>query len=63
MTFRPLIPLVLATAVLAAAPFAAQAQSQAAAPSAVMQGESPSKLVLDNRQRVLSTLESRRAEF
>ena len=64
MTFRPLIPLVLASAVLAAAPFAAQAQAPAANPAAAaMQGESPSKLVLDNSQRVLSTLESRRAEF
>ena len=64
MTFRPLIPLVLASAVLAALPFAAQAQAQAAPPAAAsMQGESPSKLVLDNSQRVLSTLESRRAEF
>src|SRR5690606_10497721 len=65
MTFRPLIPLALASAVLAAAPFAAHAQSaQAAGPAAAtMQGESPSKLVLDNSQRVLSTLDARRAEF
>ena len=64
MTFRPLIPLVLASAVLAALPLAAQAQAQPAKPAATaMQGESPSKLVLDNSQRVLSTLESRRAEF
>ena len=64
MTFRPLIPLVLASAVLAALPLAAQAQAQPAKPAAAaMQGESPSKLVLDNSQRVLSTLESRRAEF
>ena len=65
MTFRPLIPLVLASAVLAAAPFTAHAQSaQAAGPAvATMQGESPSKLVLDNSQRVLSTLDARRAEF
>ena len=59
---RPLIPLVLASALLAAAPFAAAAQAQAAAPAATMQG-SPSKLVLDNSQRILSTLDSRRAEF
>lgn len=63
MTIRPLIPLALAAAVLAAAPFA-QVQAQAAPPAAsTMQGESPSKLVLDNSQRILSTLESRRAEF
>ena len=61
---RPLIPLVLASALLAAAPFAASAQAQAAAPTtATAQGESPSKLVLENSQRLLSTLESRRAEF
>jgi len=61
---RPLIPLLLASALLAAAPFAASAQAQAAQPAAAStQGESPSKLVLDNSQRLLSTLESRRAEF
>src|SRR5690606_11456646 len=47
----------------AAAPSAVQAQAGAAPAAATMQGESPSKLVLDNSQRVLSTLESRRAEF
>jgi phospholipid transport system substrate-binding protein len=64
MTSRPLLPLVLASALLAAMPFAASAQAQAAPPAAAtMQGESPSKLVLDNSQRILSTLEARRAEF
>ncbi|GGK16802.1 MlaC/ttg2D family ABC transporter substrate-binding protein [Luteimonas terricola] len=59
---RPLIPLLLASALLAAAPFAVQAQ--AAQPAAAStQGESPSKLVLDNSQRILTTLEERRAEF
>ncbi|MGY1459797.1 MULTISPECIES: MlaC/ttg2D family ABC transporter substrate-binding protein [unclassified Luteimonas] len=61
---RPLIPLLLASALLATAPFAASAQAQAAQPAAAStQAESPSKLVLDNSQRVLTTLESRRAEF
>ena len=64
MTVRPLLPLVLASAILAAAPFSALAQAPAAkSAAATTQGESPSKLVLDNSQRVLSTLESRRAEF
>jgi phospholipid transport system substrate-binding protein len=48
----------LAVPVLALAP-AGAASAQAAAPA---QG-SPSKQVLDNSQRILSTLESRRAEF
>lgn len=51
----------LAVPVLALAPAgAAHAQAQAAA--ATQQG-SPSKMVLDNSQRILTTLESRRAEF
>jgi phospholipid transport system substrate-binding protein len=50
----------LALPVLALAPVGA-ASAQAAAPAAA-QG-SPSKMVLDNSQRILSTLESRRAEF
>lgn len=55
--------LVIASALLAAAPGFALAQNNApAAASADMQG-SPSRLVLDNSQRVLSTLEKRRAEF
>ena len=61
---RSLIPLALATALLAAAPLSAIAQAQPApADAAAMQGESPSRLVLENSQRLLSTLESRRAEF
>jgi len=60
---RPLIPLLLASALLAAAPFAATAQAPAAQSAPATQGESPSKLVLDNSQRVLTTLEERRAEF
>lgn len=58
---RPLIRLLLASALLAAAPFATTAQAQTAA--AATQAETPSKLVLENSQRILSTLESRRAEF
>lgn len=64
MTPRILLPTLLAAALLATAPLAATAQAPAAQPAgATMQGESPSRLVLDNSQRVLSTLESRRAEF
>lgn len=51
----------LAVPALALAPAgAAMAQAQAAA--ATLQG-SPSKMVLDNSQRILATLEQRRAEF
>lgn len=60
----PILGLLLASSlalpVLALAPVGA-ASAQAAAPAAT-QG-SPSKMVLDNSQRILSTLESRRAEF
>lgn len=59
MTTR-ILPLALAAALLAAAPAFAQAQATQAA--AQTQG-SPSQLVLDNTQRVLTTLEARRAEF
>src|SRR3546814_8416673 len=55
-----LFQLVLASALVAAAP--ATVLAQAAAPAAATQG-SPSKLVLDNSTRILSTLEQRRAEF
>lgn len=54
------INLVLASALLAAAP-AATVLAQSTAPAAT-QG-SPSQLVLDNSQRILTTLEKRRAEF
>jgi phospholipid transport system substrate-binding protein len=53
-----LLASLLAAPALALAP-AGAASAQAAAPA---QG-SPSKMVLDNSQRILSTLESRRAEF
>ena len=59
----PILGLLLASSlalpVLALAPVGA-ASAQAAAPAAA---GSPSKMVLDNSQRILSTLESRRAEF
>ena len=51
----------LAGPVLALAP-AGAAHAQAASAAAPAQG-SPSKMVLDNSQRILATLEQRRAEF
>lgn len=51
----------LAAPVLALAP-AGAAHAQAASAAAPAQG-SPSKMVLDNSQRILATLEQRRAEF
>ena len=54
-----ILPLILASALLAAAPSLALAQSAQAAQT---QG-TPSQLVLENTQRVLSTLEERRDEF
>jgi phospholipid transport system substrate-binding protein len=60
---RKLIPVLVAGALLAATPALLPAlAAPQAAPAASMQG-SPSKLVLDNSQRILATLESRRAEF
>ncbi|MGO1540057.1 MAG: MlaC/ttg2D family ABC transporter substrate-binding protein [Luteimonas sp.] len=56
-----ILPLILASTLLAAAPTLALAQSTESG-AAQMQG-SPSELVLDNTQRVLSTLEERRDEF
>ena len=61
---RNLISVVIASALLAAAPGFAFAQAAGgSAPVTSMQGSSPSQLVLDNSQRVLSTLDKRRAEF
>lgn len=59
-----LLPVLIGAAVFAAAvPSFAQTQRASAAPvSASMQG-TPSQLVLNNSQRVLTTLEKRRAEF
>lgn len=64
MIKRNALSLLIAASLLVAAPGFALAQSaaKAAAPAVSTQG-SPSKLVLDNSQRILSTLESRRAEF
>lgn len=63
------LPLLAGAALLAAAPAFAQqaapaapAAARAAPASATMQG-TPSQLVLNNSQRILSTLEKRRAEF
>ena len=59
----PIFGFLLASSLLAFAPAGtASAQAAAAAAPANMQG-SPSKLVLDNSQRILSTLEKRRGEF
>jgi len=52
----------LAASALALAP-AGGAHAQSAAQSAAATQDSPSRMVLDNSQRILSTLESRRAEF
>jgi phospholipid transport system substrate-binding protein len=57
---RSFLSLVIASALLAAAPAAVFAQSAATATAAAA---SPSQMVLDNSQRVLTTLEKRRGEF
>ena len=66
MTMNPrLLPVLICAAVFAAAvpTFAQAPRAAASAPvSASMQG-TPSQLVLNNSQRVLTTLEKRRAEF
>lgn len=56
-----ILPLILGSALLAAAPTLVFAQANQAG-AAQTQG-TPSQLVLDNTQRVLKTLEARRAEF
>lgn len=58
---RNLISLVIAAALLAAAPAAVFAQAAPAAATAP--AGSPSQMVLANSTRILSTLEARRAEF
>lgn len=55
------ITLFLAAALLAATPALVSAQPQAAAGAGAQ--ATPSQLVLDNSQRVLATIENRRAEF
>lgn len=59
---RVLLSLALATATLAAAPVTVLAQVAPAAATAPAPG-SPSAMVLTNTTRILSTLETRRAEF
>ncbi len=59
---RTLLSFVIASAVVAGTGLAATPPANATAPAPASQG-SPSQLVLDNSQRVLSTLEKRRAEF
>ncbi len=66
MMKRNLLTLVIASALLTAAPAAvfAQAATKPAVKSAAAATQgSPSKLVLDNSTRVLAALETRRAEF
>jgi len=61
---RSLLTLVIASALLAAAPLAfAQAATASAKAKTSITAGSPSQLVLANSTRVLATLESRRAEF
>ena len=60
---RKALAFALAATLGAAAPALAFAQAQPAPAAASMQGASPSQLVLDNTQRVLKTIEARRAEF
>jgi len=60
---RTALTLFISAALLAAAPLAALAQTAPAATAAAPAAGSPSKVVLDNSTRILSTLESRRAEF
>jgi phospholipid transport system substrate-binding protein len=55
-----MLSVALAAAFVAAAPAVTFAQAQAAAAT---KAGTPSKMVLDNSTRILSTLESRRAEF
>ena len=55
-----ILSLALTAAFAAAAPTVTFAQAQAAAAT---RAGTPSRMVLDNRTRILSTLESRRAEF
>jgi phospholipid transport system substrate-binding protein len=59
---RSFLSLVIASALLAASPAAVFAQSAATA-TATAAAASPSQMVLDNSQRVLTTLEKRRGEF
>ena len=62
MIKNKLVSLAVAAALVAATPAVAFAQSTAQAAAATRAG-TPSKMVLDNSTRILSTLEARRAEF
>lgn len=59
---RTLLSLIIASAIVAGAGLAAVPPANAVASAPAAQA-SPSQMVLDNSQRVLSTLEKRRAEF
>ena len=59
---KPLLSLVIASALLAGAPLLATAQATKPAAAVPAQG-SASKMVLDSSTRILTTLEQRRAEF
>ncbi|MFD0739730.1 phospholipid-binding protein MlaC [Lysobacter koreensis] len=59
---RSLLTLVIASALLAAAPLVFAQKATVAAKATVKAG-SPSQLVLDNSTRILTTLEARRPEF
>jgi len=67
MTRMPLIrralPIALAAVLVLPATTVLAQQARPAAPAATAQAGSPSQLVLSNTERVLKTLESRRAEF
>lgn len=60
---RRALPLALAAALVLPAAAFAQARPTAAPAASTAQAGSPSQLVLGNTERVLKTLESRRAEF
>lgn len=60
---RRALPIALAAALVLPAAAFAQARPAAAAAASTAQAGSPSQLVLGNTERVLKTLESRRAEF
>jgi len=60
---RRALPLALAAALVLPAAAFAQARPAAAPAASATQAGSPSQLVLGNTERVLKTLESRRAEF
>jgi phospholipid transport system substrate-binding protein len=60
---RTLIATVVAAALLAGVPAAVLAAPQAATAASTASAGSPSKMVLDNSTRILTTLEARRDEF